>query len=105
MQNEAQMDASLMLNESIQKAHVEKKIEEADENKEEVGFIGKFIEKTQEGIDAQNKSEKQKTEDEVKQETLSLEVQSRINNDFAPKLGVTAVGEALEQLGEKFTKE
>ena len=46
MQNEAQMDASLMLNEYIQKAHVEKKIEEADENKEEVGFIGKFIEKT-----------------------------------------------------------
>ena len=47
MQEEAKMDASLMLNESIQKSHDDKKTEEVDEIKEESGFIGKFIEKSE----------------------------------------------------------
>ena len=50
------MDASLMLNESIQKIRDDKKAEEIDEPKEESGFIGKFIEKT-EKLEADKKSE------------------------------------------------
>lgn len=39
------MDASLMLNESIQKSRDDKKAEEADKIEEDTGFIGKFIDK------------------------------------------------------------
>ena len=50
------MDASLMLNESIQKSRDDKKAEEVDEPKEEGGFIGKFIEKG-ERSEAEKKSD------------------------------------------------
>ena len=64
------MDASLMLNESIQKSRDDKKAEEVDEVKEEGGFIGKFIEKSE----FDKKSDQKKVDDDVKQESLSLEV-------------------------------
>lgn len=41
------MDASLMLNESIQKSKETKKADESDIVPEESGFIGKFISKTE----------------------------------------------------------
>ena len=47
MQDEAKLDASLMLNESIQKTNDDKKALADELPAEEKGFIGNFIEKTE----------------------------------------------------------
>ena len=47
MQEEAKMDASLMLNESIQKSNNDKKSDEQEQTKEDQGFLGNFISKSE----------------------------------------------------------
>lgn len=86
------MDASTMLHEAVNTNNKEKESAD-DEIIEAPGFLGSFNTKLE------NKNKEQIEKNEIDKEVENLNLHSKIDSEFAPKMALTAVGEVLESIG------